>query len=308
MQEFCAEYAPALSAIAERSRAVIKEDADLEQELAKTRTHVCSNPHCGFSSLNKADLKTCKSCLQAQYCSRECQIAHFKGHKVECKRIKEERVAQQFNEQMHSIDIQEKLNKAMDTAMKEGKACKQITINDNDIMYTKMAPTPEQLAEAKQNPRTDGKRIVKAFSKTAGGMSNVEVSNISYEDGYKKYGVVAGREGAQAIATMQKKEQIQNKLRIKREQLAFAAKVGKSVEHLPNPGGNWEMREPGTSTSTSTSTATSVSSNKKKKNKKKKKKKAEGVVGFEEFDEEAEEQQEADQVREFPRNGYRQNG
>jgi hypothetical protein len=41
----------------------------------------CSNPAC-----NAVGLKRCQHCKQARYCGRECQTAHWKAHKVDCKR------------------------------------------------------------------------------------------------------------------------------------------------------------------------------------------------------------------------------
>jgi len=43
----------------------------------------CSNLICE----NKTDLKACGKCLIAAYCSKECQLAHWIIHKVECKNL-----------------------------------------------------------------------------------------------------------------------------------------------------------------------------------------------------------------------------
>jgi hypothetical protein len=46
----------------------------------EAKTH-CSNPGC-----SGAGLKKCPACKQARYCGEPCQLAHWKAHKVDCKR------------------------------------------------------------------------------------------------------------------------------------------------------------------------------------------------------------------------------
>lgn len=47
-------------------------------------TRVCA--HCGLSQGNAIKLKKCAHCKAFSYCSRECQLKHWKaGHKVDCK-------------------------------------------------------------------------------------------------------------------------------------------------------------------------------------------------------------------------------
>jgi hypothetical protein len=41
----------------------------------------CSNPECGGIGP-----KRCSRCKQVRYCGRECQLAHWKAHKADCKR------------------------------------------------------------------------------------------------------------------------------------------------------------------------------------------------------------------------------
>jgi hypothetical protein len=45
----------------------------------EARTH-CAKPGC-----DGAGLKKCAVCLEVFYCSKECQVAHWLAHKVECK-------------------------------------------------------------------------------------------------------------------------------------------------------------------------------------------------------------------------------
>ena len=53
----------------------------------------CSNPHCtdlsGVSELAAAS-KACSGCKVVRYCSRACQVAHWKQHKELCKRLQQE--------------------------------------------------------------------------------------------------------------------------------------------------------------------------------------------------------------------------
>jgi hypothetical protein len=49
----------------------------------------CSNPSC--SDVGRALLK-CKGCNEARYCGKECQLAHWKVHRADCKRSKELKV------------------------------------------------------------------------------------------------------------------------------------------------------------------------------------------------------------------------
>ena len=47
----------------------------------------CSN--CGVAGVANKDVKLCNSCKCVWYCSAACQKAHWKGHKKECKEIRE---------------------------------------------------------------------------------------------------------------------------------------------------------------------------------------------------------------------------
>jgi hypothetical protein len=42
---------------------------------------------CGNETCTNKGIKMCKSCLYFTYCSRECQKAHWKKHKLLCKEI-----------------------------------------------------------------------------------------------------------------------------------------------------------------------------------------------------------------------------
>ncbi len=47
------------------------------------------NVQCSFCSADKAGLK-CSRCLKARYCNRECQVSHWKTHKIACVSYKAE--------------------------------------------------------------------------------------------------------------------------------------------------------------------------------------------------------------------------
>ncbi|KAK8816076.1 MYND-type zinc finger protein [Blastocystis sp. ATCC 50177/Nand II] len=45
----------------------------------------CSNPNCGNTESKPGEFKKCSRCKTACYCSKECQLEHWKnGHKKEC--------------------------------------------------------------------------------------------------------------------------------------------------------------------------------------------------------------------------------
>ena len=45
----------------------------------------CRNPNCPNPDADPRKLLDCSRCKQACYCCKECQVAHWKIHKVECK-------------------------------------------------------------------------------------------------------------------------------------------------------------------------------------------------------------------------------
>ena len=50
----------------------------------------CNNPHCGnLKGVSEiaASCKTCTGCGVARYCSRECQVGHWKEHRIACRRL-----------------------------------------------------------------------------------------------------------------------------------------------------------------------------------------------------------------------------
>jgi hypothetical protein len=66
--------------------------------IKKTGYHFTDIGHHGFNTdadvLKYKQFKRCKACLGVYYCSRECQVQHWKegGHKQVCKRLRKERV------------------------------------------------------------------------------------------------------------------------------------------------------------------------------------------------------------------------
>ena len=54
--------------------------------------------HCA-QALTKEAGKQCSSCKSAVYCSADCQRAHWKAHKTDCKRITKERQQRKQKEQ-----------------------------------------------------------------------------------------------------------------------------------------------------------------------------------------------------------------
>jgi uncharacterized paraquat-inducible protein A len=64
--------------------------------LEKIYTHLRKTPKCTTYCMscngvfNVREIKDCSRCKIAQYCSRECQLAHWPNHKEYCKRFCEE--------------------------------------------------------------------------------------------------------------------------------------------------------------------------------------------------------------------------
>jgi hypothetical protein len=61
---------------------IIQKCAAKRQAPRKPIDRVCANPECGKTH----DLSTCSRCKQVQYCSRQCQVAHWGVHKCDCSR------------------------------------------------------------------------------------------------------------------------------------------------------------------------------------------------------------------------------
>jgi ankyrin repeat protein len=55
-----------------------------QTEYLEAKAH-CSKPGC-----SGAGLKKCTGCKQARYCGQQCQLAHWKAHKADCKATKKE--------------------------------------------------------------------------------------------------------------------------------------------------------------------------------------------------------------------------
>jgi len=57
----------------------------------KRREGVCAQ--CGRQPAGGVGLKRCAACQCVFYCRAECQKAHWKAHKVDCKQLRQEREA-----------------------------------------------------------------------------------------------------------------------------------------------------------------------------------------------------------------------
>eukprot|EP00877_Chromochloris_zofingiensis_P002270 jgi/Chrzof1/12043/Cz06g19070.t1 len=49
--------------------------------------------HCGMRQEGPEPLSKCSVCRVARYCSRECQVAHWKAHKKECPDLTKQKAA-----------------------------------------------------------------------------------------------------------------------------------------------------------------------------------------------------------------------
>ncbi|CAJ1949117.1 unnamed protein product [Cylindrotheca closterium] len=59
--------------------------ASIEEQYPRLVQRECRNPACPNPNTDPMKLKDCSRCHQACYCSKECQVANWKEHKVECK-------------------------------------------------------------------------------------------------------------------------------------------------------------------------------------------------------------------------------
>ena len=62
--------------------------------MSTINTSTCAN--CGKGEEAAGDLKACTACKLVKYCNRDCQVAHRKQHKRECKK----RAAELHDEQL----------------------------------------------------------------------------------------------------------------------------------------------------------------------------------------------------------------
>jgi hypothetical protein len=72
----------------------IERDKDIEQFLPTDETKACSNPRC--SNLEEdTRFNTCVKCKHTKYCSKECQVVHWKtgGHRKECPLLEKQKEA-----------------------------------------------------------------------------------------------------------------------------------------------------------------------------------------------------------------------
>eukprot|EP01102_Stenamoeba_stenopodia_P006382 TRINITY_DN1748_c0_g1_i10.p1 TRINITY_DN1748_c0_g1~~TRINITY_DN1748_c0_g1_i10.p1 ORF type:complete len:406 (-),score=66.60 TRINITY_DN1748_c0_g1_i10:212-1378(-) len=69
-----------------RTRLIVPETGDLFPKSLRTfhKKNIPPNAKCGNCSKQGPSLKTCGGCKMTQFCSKECQIAAWKGHKSFC--------------------------------------------------------------------------------------------------------------------------------------------------------------------------------------------------------------------------------
>jgi hypothetical protein len=63
--------------------------ADISRESKATTEQIAyldAKTHCSSSGCSGAGLMKCTGCKQARYCGHQCQVAHWKAHKADCKR------------------------------------------------------------------------------------------------------------------------------------------------------------------------------------------------------------------------------
>jgi hypothetical protein len=63
--------------------------ADISREAKATAEQIAyldAKAHCSSYPCSGAGLLKCTGCKQARYCGQQCQVAHWKAHKADCKR------------------------------------------------------------------------------------------------------------------------------------------------------------------------------------------------------------------------------
>jgi hypothetical protein len=64
------------------SAADIFKDADAS---AEQTAYLEAKTHCSNTGCSGAGIMNCTGCKQARYCGEQCQLAHWKAHKADCK-------------------------------------------------------------------------------------------------------------------------------------------------------------------------------------------------------------------------------
>mmetsp|Transcript_17840 Transcript_17840/g.38921 ORF Transcript_17840/g.38921 Transcript_17840/m.38921 type:complete len:186 (-) Transcript_17840:171-728(-) len=90
------DYGPeGLEALKGRAAGVAAKQMEYMEKMSKLdhKRKMCSSPDCPHKGAlaeagGRFDMKKCAKCKQAYYCSRECQMRHWKsGHRRECKEL-----------------------------------------------------------------------------------------------------------------------------------------------------------------------------------------------------------------------------
>jgi hypothetical protein len=53
---------------------------------AEQTAYLVAKTHCSNTGCSGAGIMKCTRCRQARYCGEQCQLAHWKVHKADCKR------------------------------------------------------------------------------------------------------------------------------------------------------------------------------------------------------------------------------
>lgn len=95
----------------------------------------CSAPECA-----KQSSKTCSRCLQARYCSKECQLKHWRVHKEHCSSPAEDHqpVSEEFSKQLQDeMKTIEQLNTILEAAEMIDYSMERLTRLCADCAYVK---------------------------------------------------------------------------------------------------------------------------------------------------------------------------
>jgi hypothetical protein len=57
---------------------------------AEQTAYLEAKMHCSNTGCSGAGIMKCTRCRQARYCGEQCQLAHWKVHKADCKRLSAE--------------------------------------------------------------------------------------------------------------------------------------------------------------------------------------------------------------------------
>eukprot|EP01029_Cantina_marsupialis_P029719 TRINITY_DN782068_c0_g1_i1.p1 TRINITY_DN782068_c0_g1~~TRINITY_DN782068_c0_g1_i1.p1 ORF type:complete len:188 (-),score=68.06 TRINITY_DN782068_c0_g1_i1:224-787(-) len=125
----------------------------------------CSNPSCENVEQKAGQFSKCSACKSVHYCSKECQVTHWKsGHKAECK-IAKAKLAK-TTKAVASMTVQEKQNAEMKELQdKHNMLLRQLTQTRAQLVGEGRRKQMQQLSLGALDKFEDDVKIHKAVGK-----------------------------------------------------------------------------------------------------------------------------------------------